>query len=112
EYRIYLRKPSGLEVYKQCTLKDNEIIVQVTSQMSAEDGITQGQIQILKTVSDSEDKTILSTFPFTLLVAENISTRIISSNEFEILDGLIDEARVLIPQMESLISTFTEQENS
>ena len=112
ECRIYLRKPSGLEVYKQCTLEDNEIIVPLTSQMSAEDGITQGQLQIIKSKSDSEDKAILSTFPFTLLVAENMTTNIISSNEFEILDGLIDEARILILQMETLISTFTNQENN
>lgn len=110
EYRIYLRKPSGLEVYKQCTLQDNEIISQVTSQMSAEDGETQGQVQILKSKSSSEDKLILSTFPFTLLVAENMAANITSSNEFEILDELIDEARELVPQMRSLIETATSQE--
>lgn len=110
EYRIYLRKPSGLEVYKQCSLKDNEIISQLTSQMSAEDGVTQGQVQIIKSESNSKDKLILSTFPFTLLVAENMAANITSSNEFEILDELIDEARELVPQMRSLIETATSQE--
>lgn len=112
ELRIYIRKPSGLEVYNFCSLKDNEIIANLTEQMSAEVGESQGQIQIIKSSDSSDDKKVVTTFPFTLLVVENLvySSSITSTNEFKVLDELITEARELVPQMRSLIETATSQE--
>lgn len=36
EFRIYIRKPSGCEVYNHCYLQNNEIVVQPTLQMVAQ----------------------------------------------------------------------------
>ena len=88
EIRIYIRKPSGKEIYNHCILKDNEIVVVPTTQMLAECGLNIGQIQIVK------DEVILTSFSFTIEIEENYSENAIpSTNEFTILDELITEAR-------------------
>lgn len=90
EIRIYIRKPSGLEIYNYCLLIDNEIIMYPTTQMFAEHGNSTGQIQIIK------DNKILTCFMFNIYVEESCENSILSTNEFTILDTLITEARKII----------------
>ena len=45
EFRIYIRKPSGKEIYNYCYYANGEIVVQLTTQMVAEIGQNVGQIQ-------------------------------------------------------------------
>lgn len=106
EIRIYIQKPSGLEFYGECTLKNNEIIVQPRLQMVAEKGKNLGQIQIINAGE------VISTFVFYLAIEKNLiySTSITSSNEFEILDNLIQEARETIPILKDVLETAIEQE--
>lgn len=106
EVRIYVQKPSGLEFYGKCTLKNNEIIVQPRLQMVSEKGKNLGQIQI---INDGE---VITTFVFYLEIEKNLiySTSITSSNEFEILDNLIQEARETIPVLKDVLETAIEQE--
>lgn len=105
ETRVYVQKPSGLEVYNSCSVENNEIIVQPTAQMVAEAGEAIGQLQIIK------NSKVISSFPFRLNIAENIVLNITSSSEYEILDDLITDARKLVPEMKELIATVTTQES-
>ena len=44
---IYIKKPSGAQIYNSCTISENEVTVQPTTQMFAEAGKQFGQLQIL-----------------------------------------------------------------
>lgn len=106
EYRIYIRKPSGKEIYNYCYYANEELVVQLTPQMIAEVGESFSQIQII------QNHVELTSFTFTLIVEESLiySSSIDSKDEFNILDELIDNARIAINQMNSITETVTEQE--
>ena len=106
EYRIYIRKPSGKEIYNYCYYANGEIVVQLTTQMCAEIGDNVGQIQIVV------DNMVLTSFNFVMHVSENLieSSEIESSNEFGILDELINNARIMIEELKQLLQTVEEQE--
>ena len=89
EARIYLRKPSGEEVYNSAAIEENAVIVQPTTQMYAEDGEAIGQLQIIK------DTTVAASFAIVFCVHKNIisDSAIVSKDEFGILDTLINQAR-------------------
>lgn len=91
EIRVYIKKPSGKEIYNHCLLADNEIIMYPTTQMFAECGTNIGQIQIVK------DNKVVTSFLFEIHVYEGCAENAIpSTNEFTILDALIIEARNII----------------
>ena len=106
EFRIFIKKPSGKEIYNPGIYKDEMIVFQPTQQMLAEAGQSLGQLQIIST-----DKKMLTTFMFFLNVDESMSAKIVSKDEFQILEQEIQTARELIAQMQSLIQTVTTQEN-
>lgn len=89
EARIYLRKPSGAEVYNSAAIEENAVIVQPTTQMYAEDGEAIGQLQTIK------DTTVAASFAIVFCVHKNIisDSAIESKDEFGILDTLINQAR-------------------
>ena len=97
--RIYMRKPSGLEVYNNCEMENNSIIVRPTTQMYAEPGHIKAQIQIVT------GNMIAASFPIWFNIAENIisSSAIESSNEIGVLDDLIKKARDAIARIEESI---------
>ena len=97
--RIYVKKPSRKEVYNTATVKNNVVTVKPTTQMFAETGEYPGQIQIVKSSS------ILATFLIPFRVERNIvsESAVQSANEYGILDGLIEDARTTISNMEGLI---------
>lgn len=99
EARIYIKKPSGKEIYNQAILLDKVIAVTPTTQMFAEAGEYPGQIQIVK--GDS----ILVSFTIPFQVERNLisESAVESTNEYGILDGLIQDARSAIKDMEDLI---------
>ena len=107
EYRIYLKKPSGKEIYNYCYYANGEIVVQLTTQMVAEIGQNVGQIQIV-----SSNHTLLTSFNFVLNVEENMieGSEISSKDEFGILDELINNARITIADMQELSNTVQSQE--
>lgn len=106
EFRIYIQKPSGCEVYNYCYEQNGEIIVKPTLQMVAEKGKNIGQIQIIK------DNTLLNTFIFYLAIEENLifSSSITSTNEFELINDFINTARELIPEIKKTLAEAQEQE--
>lgn len=91
--RFYLRKPSGNEVYNDCTISGNTVTLQPTAQTFAEKGLQKAQLQLM-----IEDKFLIS-FPIDFDVAENIidSSAIESSNEYGALESLLQEAQTNIP---------------
>lgn len=100
EVRVYLRKPSGKEIYNACSLSGNIIKITPTTQMTAEHGRVPGQIQIIN------GSKIIKTFLFWLNIQESVITEgaIESKDEFEILDKLISDARTALQEIEISIS--------
>lgn len=100
ETRLYVRKPSSLEVYVMGTIERNGAIFEATTQMTAEDGRCEGQIQIIK------DSKILNSFLIYLDVAKSIisDSAIESKDEFAILDTLINQAREEIKNAQNATS--------
>lgn len=94
--RFYARKPSGKEVYngsdtnpEKVSIRGDTIKVNLTSQTLAEVGTVIGEIQII------ENKTIISSFTFLIEVKRSIAseTAIESTNEYGVLDNLLNQAR-------------------
>lgn len=95
--RFYARKPSGKEVYNASNTNpdkvvvgtDNTVKVNLTSQTLAESGNVLGEIQIIKS------KIIISSFTFIIDVKRSIAsqTAIESTNEYGVLDDLLNRAR-------------------
>lgn len=85
EARIFVKKPSGKEVYNGATISGNTVTVNPTTQMFAEAGLQEGQIQIL-----SGEK-ILATFLIVFRVERNLisESAVESSDEYGPLDQLI-----------------------
>lgn len=94
EVRVYIKKPSGKEVYNNCTYSGNVVTIQPTLQMFAESGRQVGQIQIARSGK------ILVSFPLIFDVERNIisDSAVESSDEYGVLDALIMEARESIPR--------------
>lgn len=100
EARIYLRKPSGAEVYNSAVIEENAVIVQPTTQMYAEDGEAIGQLQTIK------DTTVAASFAVVFCIHKNIisDSAIESKDEFGILDTLINQAREEIKNAQNATS--------
>ena len=64
--RIYVKKPSGKEVYNSASLSGNTVTVQPTTQMFAEAGEQEGQLQL------TSGQKILVTFPILFRVERNL----------------------------------------
>ena len=64
--RIYVKKPSGKEVYNSASLSGNTVTVQPTTQMFAEAGEQEGQLQL------TSGQKLLVTFPILFLVERNL----------------------------------------
>ena len=89
DVRIYMKKPSGAEIYNKGEIIGNKAVFQTTTQMTAEAGRNIGQVQL------TDSSKILNTFLFFCDIDENIisSDSIESTNEYAALDALIIEAR-------------------
>ncbi len=83
--RVYAKKPSGLELYNDCALIDNKVIIDVTTQMIAEIGMTKCQIQI------TNGTDIITSYEFGISVEKSLvnSSAVESSNEFTALENAL-----------------------
>lgn len=108
EIRLYIEKPSGKRIYNPGILQDDIISFQPTEQTLAEIGQSIGQIQI------TLNKQTITSYPFFLNVTRNyvLNAGIESTDEFLILDNLIDDAQRTLAEMKPLIQTVTEQEEA
>ena len=107
EARIYIKKPSGSEIYNDCQVEGNNIKVDVTNQMTAESGKIKAQLQIILKPGTADN---VKPFIFWLDVQKNLisDSAIESKDEIGILDSLITEARNAIADTE----TATEEANT
>lgn len=89
--RIYAVKPSGKEVYNDCSIdtENNVVLVNLTTQILAEEGEVVCQIEL----SSGEKR--VTTFDFFIDVDESRSSEaaIESSNEYTALEKLIGESK-------------------
>ncbi len=101
--RIYVKKPSGKEVYNVAAINGDTVTVGTTTQMTAEAGTNNAQLQIVK------GSIVAASFVFCLNVQPNIAedTAIESSNEYGVLDGLIADANNLIDQARAALGGIT-----
>ena len=108
EVRLYIEKPSGKRIYNPGILQNSIISFQPTEQTLAEIGQSIGQIQI------TQNKQTITSYPFFLNVSKNyvLNADIQSTDEFLVLDNLIDEAQKTIANMKALMQKFTTQENA
>lgn len=108
--RIYARKPSGKEVYNDCTVDGNEVTVKLTAQLLAEEGDVQCQIEL----SDGDRVT---SFSFAISVQKSLisDSAIESTDEYPALEGLIIKADKAITDATAATAqatTATAQANS
>ena len=108
EIRLYIEKPSGKRIYNPGILQNSIISFQPTVQTLAEIGQSIGQIQI------TLNKQTVTSFPFFLNVTKNyvLSAGIEATDEFLILDNLIDDAQKTLAEMKALIQKVNTQENA
>lgn len=92
EARIFIKKPSGLEVYTTASISGETITVNPTTQMYAESGKQFGQLQIIK------GETVQASFllPFDIEPSIIAESAIESTNEYTIIDQLIIDAQAAV----------------
>lgn len=85
--RIYMRKPSGAEIYNDCVINGNIVQITVTTQMTAEAGWVKSTLEIVNGTD------ILHSFEMTLdIQATSISDNAVESkNEFTALEKAMQE---------------------
>lgn len=103
------RKPSGLSIYDPATYDSNtkQVVVNITNQVLAEEGIVNAQIQI----ADSDG--IVSTFKFNIDVEKSLrdDDAIESSNEFKAIESIqldLSETKSMFENAMHSITTDTE----
>lgn len=102
--RIYMRKPSGAEIYNDCVINGNIVQITVTTQMTAEAGWVKSTLEIVNGTD------ILHSFEMILDVqATSISDNAVESkDEFTALENLVAEADQAVKDAE----TATEAANT
>lgn len=96
--RIYMRKPSGAEIYNDCVVNGNIVQITVTTQMTAEAGWVKATLEVM----DGDD--ILHSFTMVLDVEKSA----ISDNAIESKD----EFTALEKSMQKIDSATQEAENA
>ena len=99
--RIYVKKPSGLEVYNSCTINGNTLGIELTTQMTAEVGRAECQIEV------SVGGKVANSFIFYLDVYPTIidGSAIESTSEYTALQELINDATDAIEDCEEATAT-------
>lgn len=92
--RVYVLKPSGLDVYSNAVINNDKITVELTRQMLAEYGSAKMQVSIYNRNNEKR----VSTFYIYLNVEKSLleDGMINSSTEYKVLDELIAEAQDII----------------
>lgn len=101
--RIYVKKPSGMEIYNDCTIQsDMTIKVKTTTQMTAEVGRAECQLNITQADTDVANSAI-----FFLDVMKSIidGSAVESTSEYTALQGLINETTEAISDAEDAAAT-------
>ena len=86
--KIFAKKPDNTEVFNDCTIEDNKVIVALTSQLLAVEGIAKCELMLL-----DENKNYITSKVFDLKIerAVNSDTAIKSTNEYGTIVSLISD---------------------
>ena len=97
---IYIKKPSGAQIYNSCSISGNKITVNPTTQMFAESGKQFGQLQILNS------EKILESFLILFNVEKSIidDAAIESSDEFTALEDALNSIDDATTEAENAVS--------
>lgn len=101
--RIYVKKPSGVEIYNECVIQDDlTILVKTTTQMTAEAGRAECQLNITQADTDVANSAV-----FYLDVMRSIidGRAIQSTSEYTALQGLINATTEAISNCEDAAAT-------
>ena len=92
--RVYVLKPSGLDVYSNAVINNDKITVELSKQMLAEHGSAKMQVSIYNRNNEKR----VSTFYIYLNVEKSLleDGMINSSTEYKVLDELIADAQRVI----------------
>lgn len=103
--RIHVLKPSGKQIYNNCTVTGSRITVQATTQMLAEPGKNYAQVQVY-----SGDEAITS-FKFVIDVERNyaLSSGMESTNEYNVFDAALKSATETYQKAQKLIDDTKKQ---
>lgn len=100
--RLYAKKPSGAEIYNDCEISGNTVLIELTTQILAETGKTCCQIEIAYS-----GKTVTS-FEFFIIVKKRLKSdsAIESTNEF----GALEEALKKVEEPGEIPVNFSDAE--
>ena len=86
-------KPDGMTIFNECTISaENRIIVELTEQMLAKPGVSTYEIALYAVPVDlMEEKQVITTFPFTLIVSKAAfdPKAVASTDEFTAIANVI-----------------------
>lgn len=101
EARIFVKKPSGKEVYNAATISGNTVTVNPTTQMFAEYGEQAGQLEILSGGKVLQSFLLIFRIEKSIIYESNIE----STNEYSIIDQLIIDAREAVKNAKDAVSS-------
>lgn len=88
-FKFFARKPDGTEVFNNCTVENNFVVIELTSQTLAVAGKVKAELMITGRANGE----VLTTKPFTINVIESINSQsaIESTNEYSVIMNIVKE---------------------
>lgn len=88
-FKFFARKPDGTEVFNNCTVENNFVVIELTSQTLAVAGKVKAELMIYGKAKGE----VLTTKPFTINVIESINSQsaIESTNEYSVIMNIVKE---------------------
>lgn len=88
-FKFFARKPDGTEVFNNCTVENNFVVIELTSQTLAVVGKVKAELMITGRTNGE----VLTTKPFIINVIESINSQsaIESTNEYSVIMNIVKE---------------------
>lgn len=88
-FKFFARKPDGTEVFNNCTVENNFVVIELTSQTLAVAGKVKAELMICGKANGE----VLTTKPFIINVIESINSQsaIESTNEYSVIMNIVKE---------------------
>ena len=88
-FKFFARKPDGTEVFNNCTVENNFVVIELTSQTLAIVGKVKAELMIYGRAKGE----VLTTKPFIINVIESINSQsaIESTNEYSVIMNIVKE---------------------
>ena len=88
-FKFFARKPDGTEVFNNCTVENNFVVIELTSQTLAVVGKVKAELMIYGRAKGE----VLTTKPFIINVIESINSQsaIESTNEYSVIMNIVKE---------------------